>query len=222
MIITAKDLHKSYGDVRVLKGVDIEIERGSIVTIVGASGAGKSTLLHILSSLDKADKGYVKINDVDITALNDKKLSVFRNKHIGFIFQFHHLLPEFTAVENVAIPAFIAKEDKRGALKRAKEILDRLGLSNRIEHKPSQLSGGEQQRVAVARALINNPDVIFADEPSGNLDSKQALELHELFFKLRNEFGQTFVIVTHNQELSQMSDVTFKMKDGIIENYLEK
>lgn len=222
MIITAKDLHKSYGDVRVLKGVDIEIERGSIVTIVGASGAGKSTLLHILSSLDKADNGYVKINDVDITALNDKKLSVFRNKHIGFIFQFHHLLPEFTAVENVAIPAFIAKEDKRGALKRAKEILDRLGLSNRIEHKPSQLSGGEQQRVAVARALINNPDVIFADEPSGNLDSKQALELHELFFKLRNEFGQTFVIVTHNQELSQMSDVTFKMKDGIIENYLEK
>lgn len=222
MIITAKDLHKSYGDVRVLKGVDIEIERGSIVTIVGASGAGKSTLLHILSSLDKADKGYVKINDIDITSLNDKKLSAFRNKHIGFIFQFHHLLPEFTAIENVAIPAFIAKQDKRVALKRAEEILDRLGLSNRIEHKPSQLSGGEQQRVAVARALINNPDVIFADEPSGNLDSKQALELHELFFRLRNEFGQTFVIVTHNQELSQMSDVIFKMKDGIIENYSEK
>lgn len=216
-IITAKGIHKSYNDVKVLKGVDLEIRRSSIVSIVGASGAGKSTLLHVMSSLDRADSGLVEINGVDITKLSDKKLSNFRNKHIGFVFQFHHLLPEFTAVENVAIPAFIAKTDKKSAMKRAKELLDRLGLSDRMDHKPSQLSGGEQQRVAVARALVNNPDVIFADEPSGNLDSKQALLLHKLFFELRDEFKQTFVIVTHNEELSEMADVKLTMKDGVME-----
>lgn len=215
-MITAKDIYKSYNEVKVLKGVNIHIDKGSVVSIVGASGAGKSTLLHIISSLDRADSGSVEVNGIDITKLKDKKLSAFRNKHIGFVFQFHHLLPEFTAVENVAIPAFIGGEDRKLALGRAKTILERLGLKDRVEHKPSQLSGGEQQRVAVARALINNPAVIFADEPSGNLDSKQAMLLHELFFKLRDEFGQTFVIVTHNEEFSEMADVKFTMKDGII------
>ncbi len=216
-MIKAENIHKSYGDLEVLKGVDLHIKKSEIVAIVGPSGAGKTTLLQILGTLDKptsTDK--LIINNQDITKLNDKYLSKFRNKHIGFIFQFHQLLPEFTALENVCIPAFIANKPKQKVIAEAKEILDFLGLTNRIDHKPNELSGGEQQRVAVARALINKPDVIFADEPSGNLDSAAAKSLHKLFFTLRDQFGQTFVIVTHNLELANMTDRKLEMKDGQI------
>ena len=215
-MIKAEGIYKSYGQLNVLKGIDLEIEKGQIVSIVGASGAGKSTLLHIMGTLDKADKGRVFINNIEVNLLNDKKLSEFRNKHIGFVFQFHHLLPEFTALENICIPAFIAKIKKKEAVEKAYEILDFLGLRDRAEHKPGELSGGEQQRIAVARALINRPDVIFADEPSGNLDSANAKELHKLFFDLRQQFNQTFVVVTHNEELANMADRKISMKDGNI------
>ncbi len=218
MIVT-KNIHKYYGDVEVLKGVDLEIKKGEIVAIVGPSGAGKTTLLQILGTLDKPLKEQdfeLSINHSSLKKLSEKQLSEFRNRHIGFIFQFHQLLPEFTALENVCIPAFIAKTPKKEAETKARELLEFLGLSHRIHHKPSELSGGEQQRVAVARALINNPSVILADEPSGNLDSASAKNLHELFFKLRNEFGQTFVLVTHNEELATMADRKLTMKDGKI------
>lgn len=220
-MIQAKNIHKYYGDLQVLKGVDIQIKKGEVVSIVGASGAGKTTLLHILGTLDKAstkDNSELSINNTNINSLKDKALAKFRNEHLGFIFQFHQLLPEFTAIENVCLPAFIKGTKKTDAEKRAKELLDFLGLSERYEHKPSELSGGEQQRVAVARALINNPDLIFADEPSGNLDSESAENLHNLFFKLRDEFGQTFVIVTHNEDLANMADRKLVMVDGKITN----
>ncbi|HRD80889.1 MAG: ABC transporter ATP-binding protein [Saprospiraceae bacterium] len=213
-MIKGSNIHKSYDNLHVLKGVDIEIEKGEVVSIVGKSGAGKSTLLHILGTLDRADEGTVSINDTEITGLSGRRLSEFRNRNIGFVFQFHHLLPEFTALENVCIPAFIAKTPEVQARKRAAELLDYLGLSERITHKPGELSGGEQQRVAVARALINSPLVVFADEPSGNLDTVSSQELHQLIFQLRKEFNQTFVIVTHNQELAAMSDRRLEMKDG--------
>lgn len=218
-MITAKNIHKYYGDLEVLKGVDLHIKKGEVVAIVGPSGAGKTTLLQILGTLDKPTnhtKSTLTLNQQNVLKLNDKTLSKFRNKHIGFIFQFHQLLPEFTALENVCIPAFIAGKQKKEVEKEAVKILDFLGLSDRIDHKPNELSGGEQQRVAVARALINNPDVIFADEPSGNLDSASAKNLHELFFKLREEFNQTFVIVTHNTELANMTDRKLVMRDGKI------
>ncbi len=217
-MINAENLTKSYGNLNVLKGVSLSISKGEFITIVGASGAGKSTLLHILGTLDRPDKGKLNIADTDVFKMNDKQLSAFRNKHIGFVFQFHHLLPEFTAIENVCIPAFIAKTNKNDAEKRAAELLDFLGLKERMHHKPSELSGGEQQRVAVARALINNPSVVFADEPSGNLDSANAKDLHQLFFKLREQMNQTFVIVTHNEELANMADRKLIMKDGILIN----
>jgi lipoprotein-releasing system ATP-binding protein len=216
-MITAKDIYKSYGTLNVLKGVSLSIESGEIVSIVGASGAGKSTLLHIIGTLDQPDSGKLEIAGKNINSLNDRKLSAFRNKNIGFVFQFHHLLPEFTALENICIPAFIAGIGKREAEQRAKKILNLLGLEKRMEHKPAALSGGEQQRVAVARALINQPAVVLADEPSGNLDSTNAKELHQLFFQLREEFKQTFVIVTHNEELAEMADRRLVMKDGIID-----
>lgn len=218
-MVTAKNIHKYYGDLEVLKGVDLHIKKGEIVAIVGPSGAGKTTLLQILGTLDKPlrDQDFeLSVNGVSLKSLSDKEISSFRNQHIGFIFQFHQLLPEFTALENVCIPAFIAKKGKKETEERAKEILDFLGLSERIHHKPNELSGGEQQRVAVARALINQPAVIFADEPSGNLDSSSAESLHELFFQLRDEFDQTFVLVTHNKELADMADRTLTMKDGVI------
>lgn len=216
-MIKAKNIHKSYGELEVLKGVDLHIKKSEIVAIVGPSGAGKTTLLQILGTLDKPSSSKsLYINDTDIQVLNDKALSKFRNKHIGFIFQFHQLLPEFTAIENVCIPGFIANRQKTEVEKEAAEILNFLGLSDRIHHKPNELSGGEQQRVAVARALINKPDVIFADEPSGNLDTISSRNLHELFFTLRDQFQQTFVIVTHNQELADMADRKVEMKDGII------
>jgi len=218
-MIQAKNIHKYFNDLHVLKGVDIHVKKGEIVSIVGASGAGKTTLLQILGTLDKAatKEAYnLTINDTDITNLNDKALAKFRNEHIGFIFQFHQLLPEFTALENVCLPAFIKGSKKTEAEKRAKELLDFLGLSQRHSHKPNELSGGEQQRVSVARALINSPGLIFADEPSGNLDSESAENLHNLFFKLRDEFGQTFVIVTHNEELANLADRKLTMVDGKI------
>lgn len=218
-MIQATNIHKYYDALHVLKGVDIHVKKSEIVSIVGASGAGKTTLLQILGTLDKASKKDpfdLNINGVDINSLNEKGLAKFRNEHIGFIFQFHQLLPEFTAIENVCLPAFIKGIKKLDAEKRAKELLDFLGLSHRQHHKPNELSGGEQQRVAVARALINNPDLIFADEPSGNLDSESAENLHNLFFKLRDEFGQTFVIVTHNEELANMADRKLTMVDGKI------
>ncbi|MBP0904598.1 ABC transporter ATP-binding protein [Mariniflexile gromovii] len=220
-MIQATNIHKYYGDLQVLKGVDIHIKKGEVVSIVGASGAGKTTLLQILGTLDRAsskENFQLTINDTNINSLNDKALAKFRNEHIGFIFQFHQLLPEFTAIENVCLPAFIKGTKKNDAEKRAKELLDFLGLSHRYNHKPNELSGGEQQRVAVARALINNPDLIFADEPSGNLDSESAENLHSLFFKLRDEFGQTFVIVTHNEELANLADRKLTMVDGKIVN----
>ncbi len=213
-MIKAKNIHKSFGQLHVLKGVDIEIEKGEVVSIVGKSGAGKSTLLHILGTLDKPDSGELYFDNQDILNLNRKKLASFRNQSIGFIFQFHHLLPEFTAVENVCIPAFINKVSESNARKKALELLDYLGLAERLDHKPNQLSGGEQQRVAVARALINQPSVVFADEPSGNLDSQSSQELHQLLFSLRKDFGQTFIIVTHNMELAEMSDRILEMEDG--------
>ncbi len=218
-MIKATNIQKFYGKLQVLKGVDLHIKKSEVVSIVGASGAGKTTLLQILGTLDtQTNKTNSKlvINDVEVTNLSDKELAKFRNQHIGFIFQFHQLLPEFTAIENVCIPAFIKKTPRMEAEKRAKELLDFLGLKERYEHKPSELSGGEQQRVAVARALINNPSIIFADEPSGNLDSESADNLHHLFFELRDQFGQTFVIVTHNEELADMADRKLTMVDGLI------
>jgi len=216
-VIKAENIHKKYGSLEVLKGVDLHIAKSEIVAIVGPSGAGKTTLLQILGTLDKPTSiDTLIINNQKITGLKDRALSKFRNKHIGFIFQFHQLLPEFTALENVCIPAYIANRPKLEVIKEAKEILDFLGLSERMDHKPSELSGGEQQRVAVARALINKPDVIFADEPSGNLDTASSKSLHELFFTLRDEFSQTFVIVTHNEELANMADRKLEMKDGQI------
>ena len=215
-MIKANNIYKSFGNVEVLKGVDININKGEVTCIVGASGAGKSTLLQILGTLDKADKGNIIIDNQDINSLNSKQLASFRNKKIGFIFQFHHLLPEFTALENICIPAYIAGISKKEAEAKAIELLDYLNLTNRKDNKPSMLSGREQQREAVARALINNPSIVFADEPSGNLDSKSAKELHELFFSLRDKIGQTFVIVTHNPQLAEMADRTLTMKDGII------
>ncbi len=215
-MIKATNITKSYEQLQVLRGVNLVVNQGEIVSIVGKSGAGKSTLLHILGTLDKMDGGKLVINDTNIAALNSRELAEFRNKNIGFVFQFHHLLPEFTAVENVCIPAFIQGINERAAQKRAKELLDYLGLKNRFTHKPTQLSGGEQQRVAVARALMNQPAILFADEPSGNLDSGTSKELHQLLFQLRQDFGQTFIIVTHNEELAQMSDRRLVMQDGLI------
>lgn len=220
-MIVAKNIHKHYDKLEVLKGVDIEIKKGEIVSIVGASGAGKTTLLQILGTLDFPDKNsdtILEINGENLLNLNDKKMSLFRNHHLGFIFQFHQLLPEFTALENVCIPAFIYGKEKNEAEQDAKKLLEYLGLHDRMDHKPSQLSGGEQQRVAVARALINKPLVIFADEPSGNLDTHSAENLHRLFFKLRDELNQTFVIVTHNEELANMADRKLTMIDGLIKH----
>lgn len=219
MMIYANNIHKYYGDLHVLKGVDLHIKKSEIVSIVGPSGAGKTTLLHILGTLDQPDKqpdSSLKINEIDIYSQSAAKLSKFRNEQVGFIFQFHQLLPEFTALENICIPAFIKKTPKAEAEKRGLELLDFLGLTNRAHHKPGELSGGEQQRIAVARSLINNPSVIFADEPSGNLDSESAENLHKLFFQLRKEFHQTFVIVTHNEELADMADRKLTMVDGEI------
>jgi len=213
-MLTATDIHKQYGQLSVLKGVDISINKGEIVSIVGSSGAGKSTLLHILGTLDSADKGRIIMNDQHIEALKGKKLAAFRNKHIGFVFQFHHLLPEFTALENVCIPGWVAGTKKKEVVTKATELLKTLGLGDRLENKPQQLSGGEQQRVAVARALVNGPDIVMADEPTGNLDSANAKELHRLFIDLRDQFNQTFLIVTHNEELAEMSDRILHMKDG--------
>lgn len=219
MMIQAKNIHKSYGSLEVLKGVSLSIKKGEIVAIVGPSGAGKTTLLQIIGTLDKpsdTERSSISINQTDVLNLKSKVLASFRNQNIGFIFQFHQLLPEFTALENVCIPAFIANRDKKETEKKAKELLVFLGLENRISHKPNELSGGEQQRVAVARALINDPLVIFADEPSGNLDTDSAEHLHQLFFKLRDQFGQTFVIVTHNQKLANMADRKIEMLNGEI------
>lgn len=215
-MLEAQGITKSYGPLAVLKGVDLSVKNKEIVAIVGASGAGKSTLLHILGTLDTPDSGSVRIRGEELFRQNGKQLASFRNKHIGFIFQFHNLLPEFSALENVMIPALIAGRRDDEARTAALKLLDRLGISERKDHKPSELSGGEQQRTAVARALINSPDLVLADEPSGNLDSKNALELHKLFFRLRDELGQTFVIVTHNEELSHMADRRIEMKDGVI------
>lgn len=215
-MIKARNVQKAYGKLQVLKGVDLDILKGEVVSIVGASGAGKSTLLQILGTLDKADTGEVEINNTLITRLRGKELAKFRNKHLGFVFQFHHLLPEFTALENICIPAFINGTNKTDAEKRAKELLAYMGLTERADHKPSALSGGEQQRVAVARALVNNPNVVMADEPSGNLDSTSANDLHQLFFDLRDRLGQTFVIVTHNDTLANSADRKLVMKDGLI------
>jgi lipoprotein-releasing system ATP-binding protein len=215
-MLSGKNIHKRYGPVEVLNGVDIDIQKGEVVSIVGPSGSGKSTLLHILGTLDKADRGDIRMNDVIINSLSLKKLAAFRNKNIGFVFQFHHLLPEFTALENVCIPGWLAGRKKKEVEEKAKELLQMLGLGHRLENKPNAMSGGEQQRVAVARALINNPDIIFADEPTGNLDSANAKELHQLFFDLRKKFNQTFLIVTHNEELARLSDRVLHMKDGKI------
>lgn len=215
-MIKINDIHKSFGNVEVLKGVDLTIDKGQVACIVGASGAGKSTLLQITGTLEKADKGNIIIDGQDVCKLNQKNLAAFRNRKIGFIFQFHHLLPEFTALENICIPAFIAGTSKKEATDKALQLLDYLNLTDRKDHKPSMLSGGEQQRIAVARALINDPAIILADEPSGNLDSQSAKELHQLFFDLRDKSGQTFVIVTHNPQLAEMADKTFTMKDGVI------
>jgi lipoprotein-releasing system ATP-binding protein len=215
-MLTGKNIYKRYGTLEVLRGVNLEISKGEVVAIVGPSGCGKSTLLHILGSLDKADMGEIVINNKALSLLSGNKLAAFRNKHIGFVFQFHHLLPEFTALENVCIPGWLAGRNKNEVKEKAEGLLKILGLVNRNENKPNQLSGGEQQRVAVARALINNPDIVFADEPTGNLDSANAQELHQLFFDLRKQFNQTFLIVTHNEELSQLSDRTLHMKDGRI------
>ena len=213
-MLTARNIHKKYGSLEVLKGVDLDINKGEIVSIVGSSGAGKSTLLHILGTLDMADEGEIYLNNQRVDNLSGKKLARFRNTHIGFVFQFHHLLPEFNALENVSIPGWIAGKNKKDVKERATFLLNQLGLGSRLENKPQQLSGGEQQRVAVARALVNNPQIVFADEPTGNLDSTNAKELHELFMRLRSEFDQTFLIVTHNEELALMSDRTIHMKDG--------
>jgi lipoprotein-releasing system ATP-binding protein len=216
-MLFAEGIHKSFGNLKVLKGIELSVQEKEIISIVGSSGAGKSTLLHILGTLDKPDAGNIFYDNRPVSGLNDDELATFRNKTIGFIFQFHHLLPEFTALENVCIPAFIGRTPKKEAEKNARELLGLMNLSGRLSHKPSALSGGEQQRVAVARSLINRPRIVLADEPSGNLDSAAAQELHQLFFRLREEIGQTFIIVTHNQELSKMADRTITMKDGKIE-----
>ncbi|MEJ5995215.1 ABC transporter ATP-binding protein [Pedobacter sp. Du54] len=215
-MLKAIGIKKAYGNLPILKGVDFDVTKGEIVSIIGASGAGKSTLLHILGSLDQPDEGSVSLNGVAVNKLSGEQLSVFRNQNIGFIFQFHHLLPEFTALENICIPAFIAKKSKKEAEARAFELLDLFELRNRADHKPNQLSGGEQQRIAVARALINNPAIVLADEPSGNLDSANANALHQLFIHLRDKFDQTFVIVTHNEDLAKISNRVVTMKDGMI------
>ena len=215
-MLQATSIEKSYGQLKVLKGIDLEIKAGEVVAIVGASGAGKSTLLHILGTLDMPDKGSVQIKGQDVFTQSSRNLAAFRNKSLGFVFQFHNLLPEFSALENVLIPGLISSTSEKKVKDRAIELLKMLGLGDRIHHKPSELSGGEQQRIAVARAMINSPDLILADEPSGNLDSKNALELHHLFFQLRKEIGQTFIIVTHNEELSRMADRRVEMADGVI------
>ncbi|HYH55743.1 MAG TPA: ABC transporter ATP-binding protein, partial [Anseongella sp.] len=215
-MLKASNIFKSYGNLLILKGIDLEVKKGEVVSITGASGAGKSTLLHIIGTLDTPGSGKVEINGTDVSRLGEKKLSAFRNRHIGFVFQFHHLLPEFTALENICMPAFIAGQSVPEAEKQARYLLGMLDLENRAGHKPSELSGGEQQRVAVARALMNEPALVLADEPSGNLDSKNSKELHQLFFDLRKELGQTFVIVTHNAELAGMADRQLVMKDGKI------
>jgi len=215
-MISGKNIHKAYGAVQVLKGVDIDITKGEVVSIVGPSGSGKSTLLHILGTLDKPDTGSVIMNNIPASALSGKQLAAFRNKNIGFVFQFHHLLPEFSALENVCIPAWLSGRRKKEVAGEARELLAILGVDHRLENKPNELSGGEQQRVAVARALINQPEIIFADEPTGNLDTSNARELHRLFFDLRDRFQQTFLIVTHNEELATLSDRTLHMKDGLI------
>lgn len=220
-MIVVTDIYKSYQDLKVLKGVSFSVSTSEIIAIVGASGAGKSTLLHLIGTLDKPDKGNITLEGIDPFTLSQKKLSQFRNHSIGFVFQFHHLLPEFTALENVMIPAMIAGKSKRESAKEAEALLTQLNLSSRLTHKPSALSGGEQQRVAVARALVNNPKVILADEPSGNLDTKAAEDLHRLFFDLRDKMGQTFIIVTHNTELAAMSDRRLLMVDGMISNDLQ-
>lgn len=217
-MIEIRDVEKSYGALRVLRGIKLTIENSKVVTIVGPSGAGKSTLLHIIGTLDRPDKGEVVIDGTHLGKLGDDQLSEFRNRHIGFVYQFHHLLPEFTAAENVALPAMIAGKGRKEALLRAHELLDFLKLKERAEHKPSQLSGGEQQRVAVARALMNNPELILADEPSGNLDTDNAKKLHQLFFDLRDQFHQTFIIVTHNEELASLSDRKIILKDGQVQS----
>jgi lipoprotein-releasing system ATP-binding protein len=213
-MIQARDIHKKFGNLHVLKGVNLTVRKGEIISIVGKSGAGKSTLLHILGTLDQTDAGQLIIDGKEVSELSGNKLAAFRNEHIGFVFQFHHLLPEFTALENVCIPAYIRRTPENEAVARARELLDYLGLSDRLTHKPNQLSGGEQQRVAVARALVNRPSVVFADEPSGNLDSHSSQELHKLLFQLRKDMNQTFVIVTHNKELADMSDRKLTMVDG--------
>lgn len=215
-MLKGKNIYKRYGSVEVLKGVDIEVGKGEVISIVGPSGSGKSTLLHILGTLDKADMGSVSMNGTEINSLSPKKMAAFRNRHIGFVFQFHHLLPEFTALENVCIPGWLADRKKKEVEEKAKEILHLLNLGHRLENKPNAMSGGEQQRVAVARALINDPDIVFADEPTGNLDSANAKELHQLFFDLKQKFNQTFLIVTHNEELAHLSDRVLHMKDGKI------
>jgi lipoprotein-releasing system ATP-binding protein len=214
MLLEVKDIHKSYGNLQVLKDVDLTVQHGEVVSIIGSSGAGKSTLLHIIGTIDKPDKGELLLGGVNPFSMNDAALSKFRNEKIGFVFQFHHLLPEFTALENVCIPLFLHDVNKKEAIERASYLLNKLGLDKRMHHKPNELSGGEQQRVAVARALVNNPVIVLADEPSGNLDSQNARELHRLFFELRDEFKQTFIIVTHNDELADMADRKLAMKDG--------
>ena len=216
-MIDIKGIKKSFGSLEVLKGIDLNIDRGEVVSIVGPSGAGKTTLLQIIGTLDRPDAGTVCVDDIDTTQLSSNKLSDFRNRHIGFVFQFHQLLPEFTAIENIMIPAYIAGTSNKEARQRAEELLQFMNLSERASHKPNELSGGEKQRIAVARALVNNPAVILADEPSGSLDSKNKAELHQLFFDLRDRFGQTFVIVTHDEELARITDRTIHMRDGLLE-----
>ncbi|MEJ8803270.1 ABC transporter ATP-binding protein [Pontibacter sp. H249] len=220
-MLQVKNIHKKYGSLQVLKGIDLEIGTGEVVSIVGASGAGKSTLLHILGTLDTADSGEVIFDNKNIARMGANEMARFRNRHIGFIFQFHNLLPEFTALENACLPGFLAGRSEKEVREQAEQLLGMLGLSHRLHHKPSEMSGGEQQRTAVARALVNSPKIIFADEPSGNLDSKNAQELHDIFFRLRNDFNQTFVIVTHNEQLAGMADRTLVMKDGQIVTEVE-